>query len=508
MFRITLLQSRFLAFFLMMLLQWAAVSPVMAQHTYPATSSGNSIRQITKVEKTLTEAVRSGLEAYDDTPLGDRIPLVLIHGIGASASTQYNWERFLDYAEKEKPFMGRYKIYLYHYDSSRSVPDISLNLRQTLHGFIGGLGGRKIKILAYSEGGLLTRNAMQDDYVDQHTEEVITVATPFHGSPLANPEWLRQQIRTESPFSLVRIGQRLAYNITGRLYPSFKEDFHWDNFDGAIPAEQYSRHYPNVVKTDYALARKEKFITYGSYFGMEVNPDALPEVLGVETELPKERRIFANLFRRNVLFSLIRHNIGKLPLAIRNGAKRVIAKGQAEDVGEQAAEAIKKATDEPDSTVKTGSVLLALADTAPGVLKQAYPTVVREVEKNTGPKEELSKANALMATGDLRIVKEKPDIPQSVSMMVFNDGISPISSTLWLGRYMPNSDGSALSVDKLWDTLKELKGNDNTRLFAGIDHRNWMDGTTRTGQSEVHDLLNPDEPSRGIFAWMIHDLMN
>src|SRR5690606_36151847 len=100
-----------------------------------------------------------------------------------------------------------------------------------------------------------------------------TVATPFHGSPLANPEWLRQQIKTESPFSLVRIGQRLAYNITGRLYPSFKEDFHWDNFDGAIPAEQYSRHYPNAVKTDYALARKEKFVTYGSYFGMEVNPD-------------------------------------------------------------------------------------------------------------------------------------------------------------------------------------------------------------------------------------------
>lgn len=462
------------------------------------------------MEKTLTEAVRSGLEAYDNTPLGDRIPLILVHGIGASESTLYNWERFLDYAENEKPFMGRYKIYLYHYDSSRSVPDISRNLRQTLQGFIGGLGGRKIKILAYSEGGLLTRNAMQDDYIDRHTEEVITIATPFHGSPLANPEWLRQQIKTESPFSLVRIGQRLAYNITGRLYPSFKEDFHWDNFDGAIPAEQYSRHYPGGAKTDYALARKEKFVTYGSYFGMEVDPGVLPEALELElgTELPKERRIFANLFRRNVLFSLIRHNIGKLPLAIRNSAKRVIAKDHAEDVGEQAAEAIHKVSDDPDSTVKTASVLLALADTTPGVLKQTYPSVMQEVEKSTKPAEELSKANALMATGDLRSVTEKPNTPLPVSMMMFNDGISPISSTLWLGRYIPNADGSALSVDRLWDALKELKGNDNTRLFAGIDHRNWMDGTTRTGQSNVHDLLNPDEPSRGIFAWMIHDLMD
>jgi hypothetical protein len=41
-----------------------------------------------------------------------------------------------------------------------------------------------------------------------------------------------------------------------------------------------------------------------------------------------------------------------------------------------------------------------------------------------------------------------------------------------------------------------------------MDHRNWMDGTTRTGESEIRDLLNPDEPPRTIFAWIVYDLMS
>lgn len=500
-----LFQGRFLALSCLALLQWTSIQPVLAQHAYPFTG----VKQIapSQLKTHIPRPVRSGLNAFDKSELGNRTPLILVHGIGASASTQFNWERFLDYAEKQQPLMDRYKIYLYHYDSSRSVPAISQNLQQTLKAFINEQGERKIKILAYSEGGLLTRNAMQDSYVDAHTDEVITLATPFHGSPLANPEWIRQQVKTDSPFSLVRIGQRIAYSITGKLYPTFKEDFHWDNFDGALPADQYKGN--SAGKTDYALAKKEKFVTYGSYFGLELNPSVVPEALDVKAELPKEHLIFANLFRRNFLFSLVRNNIGKLPLAIRNANKAAeTAVAPAPSSKEAASNAIKEAIDHPDSTVKTANVMIALADQ--DALHPDIPDgpVALELEKPASPEETLSKTNALMAINDVQKLEKQPKTAP-VSMMMFNDGISPISSTLWLGRYMPQAgNGTTVSVEKLWATLKKLKGNENTRLFAGVDHRNWMDGTTRTGDSKIQDLLNPEEPPRTIFAWLVYDLLS
>jgi triacylglycerol esterase/lipase EstA (alpha/beta hydrolase family) len=504
-----------MALLLTALCQWSLIScwatPLsFAQHTYPATGSGASILQTSQTVQFFAKAVKSGLEAHDKSPLGNRTPLVLIHGIGASASTEFNWEHFLDFTEKDKALMGRYKIYLYHYDSSRSVPAISQNLQQTLKSFIQLLGDKPIKIVAYSEGGLLTRNALQDPYLDQHIDEVITIATPFHGSPLANPEWIRQQVKTESPFSLLRMGQRLAYKITGRLYPSFKEDFRWDNFDGAIPDNLYQANNKSLAPTDYALAHKQKFVTYGSYFGIEVDPAILENQLGIKTELPKEKLIFANLFRRNVLFSVVRHNIAKLPLAIRPLVKTdTLAKTQPSPIQEEKA-LVELNRKEPDNTLNTENALLAIASNAesmtPG-LPDGSVTLDLETLPRT-PSEQLTQSNALMATGDARLLQEKPLATTPVSMMMFNDGISPISSTLWLGRYMPVSNGAAVSVEKLWAALRKLKGNQNTRLFAGMDHRNWMDGTTRTGESEIQDLLNPDEPPRSIFAWIVYDLMS
>lgn len=494
----------------------ATCVPALAQHAYPVTgSSSDLLTTQSVVKKPNGEIVRSGLAASDKSPLGERTPLLLIHGIGASASTQFNWERFLSYAQRDKKFLERYKIYLYHYDSSRSVPAISRNLQQSLHTFIGMVNERPIKILAYSEGGLLTRNALQDAYIDQHTDEVITLATPFHGSPLANPEWINQQVRTESPFSLVRIGQKIAYRITGRLYPTFREDFHWDNFDGAIPADQYNRNKVGLTQTEYALARKKRFVTYGSYFGLEVDPATMPKALDVQAALPKEKLIFANLFRRNFLFSLVRNNIARLPLAIR--PNNLDAKGavkttvSAQKMAEQSKAVLEQAVHEPDSTVQSANVMLALASADSPMADKPDSVVPLDLKDTPKAEVTLTQANALMALGDVAkltqpAVNLKP--MQPVSMMMFNDGISPISSTLWLGRYIPAEKGASVSVDKLWDTLKKLKGNDNTRLFAGVDHRNWMDGTTRTGEAKIQDLLNPDEPPRTIFAWILYDLMS
>jgi hypothetical protein len=413
---------------------------------------------------------RCGLTEANRSPLGERLPLILVHGIGGDENRLFDWGHFLSVAERNPDFQKRYKIYLYRYDSRQSVPTVSGELQARLRDFIRTLGGRNVKILAYSEGGLLVRNAMQDAYIDAHTAEVLTIATPFHGSPLANPAWLQSQVRTESPFSLVRLGQRQAYAITRRKYPTFRQDFHWDNFDGAMPSAQLGISTPPEPQTDYTLARKKHFTTYGSYFGLEVDPTVLPKVLGLKEPPPREKPMLVNLFRKNFLFSLIRNNIGRLPLA--------------------------QVRREPTATVPSEAMVLSAVDAT-----ALFPAVVPGI-----------KTGVQVA----QIRESRPGEPGSpgleanpVSMMMFNDGISPISSTLWLGRYLPRrAPGAVLPVSRLWETLRSLKGSPNARLFAGLDHRNWMDGSTRTGQEVLRDLLNPNEPSRTVFEWIVYDLMS
>lgn len=504
---------------MLMSLQIFTSFPAEAQHPYPVTGQSVEMPLAEKTSQSLNKQVKSGFEAYDDAPLGDKTPLVLIHGIGGNQCRLFNWENFLSFVDKKPEFQSRYKIYLYHYDSSRSVPAISQNLQQTLNRFIGALGGRKIKILAYSEGGLLTRNALQDSYLDEHTEAVLTIATPFHGSPLANPEWLNQQAKTDSIFSLVRIGQKLAYKITGHLYPTFRQDFRWDNFDGALPVEQDIKYNgPLAKKVNYALARKKNFITYGSYFGLTVDPALVSRKLELKNNLPKEKKLFRNLFHKNFLFSIIRNNIGKMPIVAVKATEKVASGAVAISKAAASVVTADKKRDQKAVVVSSAHNMTITGITQSGL--DTHP-VLKSATDNESPQKammvhvqaETSRMaqTALLPNATVAAVTQNSDsvLLEPVSMMMFNDGISPISSTLWLGRYAKSIAGTstAMAPDYQWGALKSLKGNHHARLFAGLDHRNWMDGTTRTGDANIQDLLNPEEPPRSVFEWIIHDLM-
>jgi pimeloyl-ACP methyl ester carboxylesterase len=473
--------------------------PLTAQPA-PLGADHNTISIPYTIER-LPISVESGLEAYDKSPLGQKTPLILVHGIAAQNDYLFNWHNFLSFVDKHPAFKQKYKIYLYHYDSSRSVAAISGSFRQTLKEFVARLDGKQIKILAYSEGGLLTRNALQDPYLDAHTLEVLTIATPFHGSPLANPEWMEQQVKTEPIFNVLRMTQKLAYKITGKLYPTFKEDFHWDNFDGAIPMTQYIKHNGPMEPQDYTLAHKANFITYGSYFGVE-DGAFLTQKLGLPKPPPKEKLMIGNLFRKNMLFSVVRNNIGKLPLASASERQpKQIAQEPPRKADTVGPSATRLSAGIPLAMAPAMAMPLLMENKDGSVEFSAHPPMIRA--SVSAPPEPQS-IHTLVPKEEL---KPTPHIP-AVSMMIYNDGISPISSTLWLGRYAPNLIGTSQPVEKLWDTLKTLRGNRNTRLFAGIDHRNWMDGDTRTGNNVVQDLLNPDQKPRTVFEWIIDDLMS
>ena len=241
-------------------------------------------------------------------------------------------------------------------------------------------------------------------------------------------------------------------------------------------------------------------MTYGSYFGLNVDPAIIQKELDLKSPQPKEHPVFGNLFRKNFMFSLIRNNIGRLPLANH----------------------INIDLTAPINTLKTGLTMTSELVEAPSSppLSESLQVALTEAPLPANSQ------NLMITTDSNAVVKQLTDAhlaskaligtientPKAksvapVSMMMFNDGISPISSSLWLGRYTQSTNGSSIPVDRLWSALKSLKGSRQARLFAGLDHRNWMDGTTRTGQELIQDLLNPDEPPRTVFDWIVYDLM-
>ena len=97
---------------------------------------------------------------------------------------------------------------------------------------------------------------------------------------------------------------------------------------------------------------------------------------------------------------------------------------------------------------------------------------------------------------------------ESRALMLYNDSISPISSQLWLGRYL---EGTAHPIppDTDWALVQDLKNSRNARLFEGVDHGDWLKGTTRNRDKDgkLLDWLHPDQPSRDVYTWIVTDLM-
>ncbi len=92
-------------------------------------------------------------------------------------------------------------------------------------------------------------------------------------------------------------------------------------------------------------------------------------------------------------------------------------------------------------------------------------------------------------------------------VMRFNDGVTPISSHLWLGRFLSEEERVDNPPVALWKAMKVLSGTGQARLFPHLDHRDWLEGNSRSGSPEVIDLLNPNEPERSVFDWLKYDLM-
>jgi pimeloyl-ACP methyl ester carboxylesterase len=131
------------------------------------------------------EPFSSSLTAVDDNPLGTKIPLILIHGLHGKPITGF-WQNFISYFNSNTSLTSKYKLYQFKYDSDKeSVNEIGQELEDDIAD-LSDFTSKNFVIMAHSMGGLVARSYMQEHGGSDRIIKLITLATPHHGSPLAN----------------------------------------------------------------------------------------------------------------------------------------------------------------------------------------------------------------------------------------------------------------------------------------------------------------------------------
>jgi len=336
--------------------------------------------------------------------VSEKTPLILIHGVGPDKGPYFNWAQFLQHAEASG-LLNTHEVYFYHFDPKKPVKEIAAEFQHTLKTFLAQ-HPQKIQIIALSQGGLIARLAYEDPVVSHYTQTVVTIGTPFHGTPLATPQWMREVAKNMPTLSLFRLFLGTAYAKTQRELPNFNKDYCWDNVDRAMPPQVRSECDAPKELGPYEYP----FITYASFFNADYQEEAfLKDLLGLpDTMMLKPEANHSPITSRSHRFELTADKIADVP---------------------------------------------------------TYPL--------------------------------KSGIIQPFS---FNDGVTPIHSALWMTRWQ-SSQGQ-----QFWPVIRRMRGTQMARLFRGLDHQNWMQGQTRTSEVSLMDWLNPDQPAKTGFDWVIDDI--
>ncbi len=177
--------------------------------------------------------------SVDPFALGTRIPVLLVHGLGGGNE---GWESFLRAYEQNPSWQATFKPYSFSYSTSnaevaadanapRTIAALGGSLRSALQAYYDkptapphlGFGTKRMVILAHSMGGLVARSMMQEQVFrdgqrgGEKVIHLITLATPHHGSPLAD--------------AALGLGLQTVTELAD-AWPGFLADLAWTNYDG------------------------------------------------------------------------------------------------------------------------------------------------------------------------------------------------------------------------------------------------------------------------------------
>jgi pimeloyl-ACP methyl ester carboxylesterase len=195
-----------------------------------------------------------------DIALGDRIPLILVHGMSSDVISDGEYgrplndlERWISYIESfntESAFYTRYKVYRFVYDSRLAIEDNGANLVSVIDNIATysgwgheNLDAKEFVVLAHSMGGLVARAALNTqftvgadagNYFGDHVINLVTLGTPHRGSPMAVPAWAYDSVLRGSGITDLEYFWSYVMNLAFEANEG-EFDLAWDNYDDAVP---------------------------------------------------------------------------------------------------------------------------------------------------------------------------------------------------------------------------------------------------------------------------------
>jgi pimeloyl-ACP methyl ester carboxylesterase len=253
-----------------------------------------------------------------DIALGDRIPLILVHGMSSDIISDGEYgrplndlERWIGYIESfnaDSGFYTRYKVYRFVYDSRLAIEENGANLVTVIDNIASYAGwghedldGREFVVLAHSMGGLVARAALNTqftigtdagDYFGDHVINLVTLGTPHRGSPMAVPAWVYDSVLRGSGIT------ELEYFWSYTMHLAFEAnegefDLAWDNYDDAVPLTDIQTYtwafIPTLREVGGTRAQHEESLMSpytGSLYGFDLFTGSL--ILYSATNPPKK----------------------------------------------------------------------------------------------------------------------------------------------------------------------------------------------------------------------------
>lgn len=184
------------------------------------------------------EAIKSTpaeVEIYqsDLSAPGGRQPVLLVHGLKDEYAPGFHMRHIREFLTNNPAFQKRYKLFLARYDTAAPEKKAESDFKVAIKRF-SAAEGRPLVIIAVSLSGTAIRNAMSDSSVDHCVNRMITLGTPFHGTPFFSHDWMVYSFWKNHLWP-TRFSRYLAYKEYFKLHPNLLADHYWDNYDGQVP---------------------------------------------------------------------------------------------------------------------------------------------------------------------------------------------------------------------------------------------------------------------------------
>lgn len=388
-----------------------------------------------------SNATKGEIFQLDSVPLNGRKALFLIHGGGGEKRPSFRWTNLIRALKADSEFKRRFKVYFFRYNTDERLHITTPQLKEAILQLYARCGSRPITILCLSMGGNIAQRAMLDPQVDSAVELVLSLASPFHGSPLFSPGWFQYSLDRVWYMPWARPVHNLDYLLYFSRHKTLQDDLKWDNFDELIPdvgkfksglglgpvgvLSPKEDANPQLAKINTAsTVNKSKFITYAGYL--------------VNIYLMSERR---QLLERSIL-APVNYVTVKLPVQLgrEHPALRMLN------------------------------------------MEMSNMVINRHNEADE-------------------------DSPASPHTYVLNDGITPISSALYLPPEIIKKNPMLLEHEL--PAISQATDVRLSRAFRNMDHISFLDGKPpkRFGSKLLIDQVHPDQESRPVFQWIIRDLL-